>query len=204
MLELLGLLMYLNQAQVRLILFVLLAIFIIFWVASRLYEILTSRAKEISKIPRLSAASFFVLVAIAILMLAFLPPSVLTARVLPLSGMLSLIGILIAVCGILFAIWARIHLGSNWAGMPMLKKGQTLITTGPYSIVRHPIYTGITVWVLGSWIALGDFYGTTLLILTVIFCWSRIRTEEKLMLDNFGKEYANYKKRVKAFIPFIY
>ena len=204
MLELLSLLIYLNQAQVRIILLVLLVAFAIFWLASRLYEILTSRAKEPSKVSPLSAASFIVLVVIAILMLVLLPPSLITARVLPLSGALSLIGILVAICGVLFAIWARVHLGSNWAGMPMLKKGQTLTTTGPYSIVRHPIYTGIAVWVFGSWIALGDFYGTALLILTLIFCWSRIRTEEKLMISQFGKAYLDYKKKVKTFIPFLY
>ena len=63
------------------------------------------------------------------------------------------------VVGLLFAVWAREHLGSNWSRSVTIKQGHELITTGPYAVVRHPIYTGILAGFLGTAIALSQVRG---------------------------------------------
>src|SRR5208282_2202023 len=76
------------------------------------------------------------------------------------SGLWSFcVGAAVTVAGLLFAIWARRHLASNWSSSVTIKQGHELITTGPYSLVRHPIYTGILGGFLGTAIALAQVRG---------------------------------------------
>ncbi|HXC97510.1 MAG TPA: isoprenylcysteine carboxylmethyltransferase family protein [Edaphobacter sp.] len=70
-----------------------------------------------------------------------------------------LTGAVVTVVGLLFAVWARRHLGSNWSQAVTVKQGHELITTGPYALVRHPIYTGILTGFLGTAIALSQVRG---------------------------------------------
>ncbi|MDE2212986.1 MAG: isoprenylcysteine carboxylmethyltransferase family protein [Patescibacteria group bacterium] len=112
------------------------------------------------------------------------------------------LGLFIAMAGIAFAIWARIYLGRNW-GMPMsLKKDPELVTSGPYTFVRHPIYTGFILAVLGSafattayWLIIGGFFA-------LYFIYSST-VEERIMLAQFPNDYPAYVARTKRFIPFI-
>lgn len=115
---------------------------------------------------------------------------------------LEALGAALAVCGVAFAIWARIYLGSNW-GMPMTERvDHELVTSGPYRYVRHPIYTGAFFAMLGS--ALVSPWWTIMLVaLTIYFAYSAFE-EEKTMLAKFPQAYADYIKRSKRFIPFIY
>ncbi len=113
------------------------------------------------------------------------------------------IGVIICACGVGLAIWARITLGRNW-GMPMtLKEDPELITSGPYAIVRHPIYAGFLFAVLGSSLVDGLGWLILFLVVGVYFTYSAL-TEEKLMLKQFPKEYPNYMAKTKAMIPFVW
>ena len=112
------------------------------------------------------------------------------------------IGFLLCLCGFAFAIWARFHLGRNW-GQPMtLKQGHELITSGPYRFVRHPIYTGILLAMLGSTIVT-PFWIVAFFCLTGYFVYSA-RTEERIMTSQFPAEYPEYKKRTKMLVPLIW
>jgi protein-S-isoprenylcysteine O-methyltransferase Ste14 len=118
----------------------------------------------------------------------------------PVTG---LIGIILCAMGITFAIWARRHLGKNW-GMPMsLQEGHELITTGPYTRVRHPIYTGILLAMLGSALAVGAAWFLPFTIFCAYFVYSA-KTEEKLMMQQFPNEYPSYKARTKMLVPFMW
>lgn len=112
-------------------------------------------------------------------------------------------GLIICLAGFALAVWARLYLGRNW-GMPMsLKQGHELVTTGPYRYVRHPIYTGMLLAIVGSALVSGPIW-VVLLIGMTIYCVYSARTEESLMLQQFPEQYARYRQRSKAIIPFVF
>jgi hypothetical protein len=71
------------------------------------------------------------------------------------------LGAVVTIAGLLFAIWAREHLGSNWSRSVTIKQGHELITSGPYAVVRHPIYTGILTGFLSMAIAISQVRGSS-------------------------------------------
>lgn len=114
-----------------------------------------------------------------------------------------IVGLLVCMAGFALAVWARRHLGRNW-GMPMsLKEGHELVTTGPYRYVRHPIYTGMLLAILGSGLVNGPIW-VVVFAGMAIYCVYSARTEENLMLQQFPEQYAGYKRRTKAIFPYIF
>jgi len=113
-----------------------------------------------------------------------------------------LAGAALCVLGVGFAIWARVYLGRNW-GMPMSRKeNPELVTGGPYAYVRHPIYGGILVAMLGS--AMGGMVIWLIpLVPSAFYFVYSARNEEKLMLEQFPEQYPAYMKRTKMLLPFI-
>lgn len=190
--------------EIRFEIGVLWLIFGMYWVGSWLYDISTSRAKPAKKMQGNWARLSIVIIILIVVAVAAGPSNILLQRWMPVSDIAAGLGLAITAGGILFAFWARRHLGGNWSGIVMMKKGQTLTKTGPYAIVRHPIYTGMFIGMLGSAIALGDFLGLLILAVALLFFGMRMRAEEKLMLEEFGGQYVQYKKETKRFIPFIY
>lgn len=112
-------------------------------------------------------------------------------------------GILICGIGLGFACWARYHLGRNWSSLPEIKKDHTLIQTGPYHIVRHPIYTGFFFGIIGTVLAIGSASLLFMVLAVMIVFVIKIHYEEKLLKDKFPAEYEKYQKEVKSFIPFL-
>jgi protein-S-isoprenylcysteine O-methyltransferase Ste14 len=115
---------------------------------------------------------------------------------------MGLLGFVICVSGIGLAIVARTHLGRNW-GMPMSKKeNPELVTTGPYAIVRHPIYGGLILAMLGSAIGQSILWLLPLIVYGPYFILSAQR-EEKHLLEQFSDRYRIYMKRTKMLLPFV-
>ncbi len=113
------------------------------------------------------------------------------------------IGALLTITGITFAVWARYHLGKNW-GMPMsIKENPELVTSGPYTYVRHPIYAGILLAILGSTLT-GNLGWLIVFLIIAIFFILSARKEEALMREKFPTEYGSYMKRTKMIIPYLY
>jgi protein-S-isoprenylcysteine O-methyltransferase Ste14 len=110
-------------------------------------------------------------------------------------------GLMILVCSTVFTLWARAALGTMWSGSPTVKVEHRLRTDGPYSVTRHPIYTGLLGMLLGTTLLLG--FGRWLVIfpLAVVFAELRIRTEEQLMLATFPEAYPGYRRRVPQLVP---
>src|SRR6266496_6196782 len=127
----------------------------------------------------------------------------LNLRVIPHVDALAWIGVVLCIAGLAFCIWARFTLGRNWSGVVTLKGGHELITRGPYSLVRHPIYTGLLTMFIATVIVLGHVAGIIALPLVFVSIWIKLRYEEKLMLQKFPDQYAVYQRRVKPLIPFI-
>ena len=120
------------------------------------------------------------------------------------SGLLPFwLGAGITVGGILFAVWAREHLGRNWSRSVTIKEGHELITTGPYAVVRHPIYTGMLAGFLGMAIAISQVRGFIVLVLIFVAFWVKLRLEEKWMRAQFGETYATYARKTAALVPYL-
>ena len=122
-----------------------------------------------------------------------------SAEVNPING---IAGLIVCFAGFGLAVWARLYLGRNW-GMPMsLKEGHELVTTGPYRYVRHPIYTGMLLAILGSALVNGPIW-VVFFAGMAVYCVYSARTEESLMQQQFPEQYALYKRRTKAIVPFL-
>jgi protein-S-isoprenylcysteine O-methyltransferase Ste14 len=112
------------------------------------------------------------------------------------------VGVGLCVSGFAFAIWARGYLGSNW-GMPMsLRLGHELVTSGPYAYVRHPIYAGIMLAMVGAAVVEGLVWLALFALYFAYFLYSA-RTEEKMMAAQFPEAYPAYRRRTKMLIPFV-
>jgi protein-S-isoprenylcysteine O-methyltransferase Ste14 len=116
------------------------------------------------------------------------------------SSLLGWTGVALCVLGFGLAIIARWHLGRNW-GMPMSRKDQPeLVTSGPYSVIRHPIYTGLILAMLGSAIGVNLTWALMLAPVGVYFILSA-RREETVMLQLFPEQYAAYMARTGMLAP---
>ena len=116
-----------------------------------------------------------------------------------------LLGMILSAAGVAIAIWARRILGTNWSGIVTLKEGHTLVRRGPYAYVRHPIYSGIILAAAGSFLAvLPTLQG--IICVCFIFAGFRLKSlyEEQILTQNFADEYPQYRREVKALVPFIY
>jgi protein-S-isoprenylcysteine O-methyltransferase Ste14 len=125
-------------------------------------------------------------------------------HLLPSTYPVQVAGLVATVAGCLFAIWARFTLGSNWSGRATVKAGHELITTGPYSVARHPIYTGLLVAAVGTAIAVGQVRCALGFVLIVLALAVKMSQEERLMLQAFPQAYPAYRRRVKALIPGVF
>ncbi len=107
----------------------------------------------------------------------------------------------VVALGLAFTVWARMHLSGNWSGSVTQKEGHELIRSGPYSHVRHPIYTGLILALIGSAIALGEPRGF-LGVLLALGAWVRkLRIEEGFMREIFPGQYERYAAEVPALVP---
>jgi protein-S-isoprenylcysteine O-methyltransferase Ste14 len=112
------------------------------------------------------------------------------------------IGVLLVGLGLGLAIFARVYLGRNW-GMPMSRKeNPELITGGPYAVVRHPIYSGIILAMLGTTIGLSLVWVLPLILCVPYFVYSA-RREEEIMCRQFGETYRAYMRRTNMLVPFL-
>lgn len=113
------------------------------------------------------------------------------------------VGLLLMLLGWFFAVWARVALGGNWSGTVTVKENHVLVTHGPYRWVRHPIYSGVLLLLLGTAVVVGTAV-TIMEVAAVTLALSlKMRTEEKFMQETFGEQYRDYCQRVKALIPYV-
>lgn len=131
-------------------------------------------------------------------------PDWLNQPVLTVTLPIALAGFGIAVCGIAFSIWARLTLGENWSAAPSIKRDHALIRSGPYRIVRHPIYTGMLVALVGSVLQHGLVRSFLGFLICGVGLWLKLAVEEQFMVQCFGGEYLRYRRDVSALVPFLF
>ena len=106
----------------------------------------------------------------------------------------------------LWLMWrAIIVLGKQWAYVARIVEGHTLITEGPYSLVRNPIYTGMFGMLVATGLAASRWY-TLIAAILFFLCgtWVRVRREENLLRQSFGAEFEVYRSRVPALVPWLF
>lgn len=117
---------------------------------------------------------------------------------------IALAGLLAVLMGVAFSVWARLMLGDNWSNRVTVKENHTLVRRGPYRIVRHPIYSGILLGMLGSALQRGGIRCFVGVLICGFSFWLKTRVEERFMVQSFGEEYLQYRHKVKALAPFIF
>jgi protein-S-isoprenylcysteine O-methyltransferase Ste14 len=112
------------------------------------------------------------------------------------------IGLLLFLLGLALAVWARLYIGRNW-GTPMSRKEEPeLVTTGPYRLIRHPIYSGLILAMIGTALATTLYGLIAVAVLSAFFIYSATR-EEAYLTEQFQDTYRDYKHSTKMLIPFI-
>jgi protein-S-isoprenylcysteine O-methyltransferase Ste14 len=119
------------------------------------------------------------------------------------TDLVRVIGTVVVAAGLGFAVWARLHIGRNWSGTVTVKEGHELIRTGPYRFVRHPIYTGLILAVLGTAFVLTRPRGFVAVAIVFLSLWRKSRLEERWMEETFGEAYARYRAEVAGIVPYL-
>lgn len=123
------------------------------------------------------------------------------ARFVPESDAAAWTGVVLTAAGVAIAIWARWHLGRNWSGVVTLKEGHELIRTGPYRTIRHPIYTGILLALLGTAVALGEVRGLLAVAIAWLSFYTKARREESFLTQEFGERFGEHCRHTGMFLP---
>jgi protein-S-isoprenylcysteine O-methyltransferase Ste14 len=143
----------------------------------------------------MTAAGFWVMFA------GDLPGDWLHVRLWSVSFSTQVLGIAITAAGLLFSLWARFYLGTNWSGAVTVKVGHELVRSGPYRWVRHPIYTGMVLAMAGTGVARGQVRGIVAVVLLYIGFKMKSRIEERTMVATFGAQYEDYSRSTGGILP---
>jgi protein-S-isoprenylcysteine O-methyltransferase Ste14 len=175
-------------------------VFIAFWIAmARGGKAVAERESVYSRL------SHYLPLAIGVYLLAapHVPIAVLNDRFVPLTLWPVRLGAALTVAGVAFAIWARMWIAGNWSSDVTLKRDHELIVDGPYAFVRHPIYTGILLGLIGTALAVGEWRALLGVAIAAGAYWRKLTIEESVMRRQFGEAYARYAERVPALVPFV-
>jgi isoprenylcysteine carboxyl methyltransferase (ICMT) family protein YpbQ len=141
-------------------------------------------------------------IAVILLLLLLIRTRTIKGQTITSDPALEAIGLLVFLAGLALAIWARRYLGQNW-GMPMSEKvDPELVTTGPYSRVRHPIYSGIILAMIGTAIAVSWYWLLAAMLAGAYFAYSAVM-EERYMAGLFPDTYPAYKRSTNMLVPFV-
>ncbi|HTW74993.1 MAG TPA: isoprenylcysteine carboxylmethyltransferase family protein [Steroidobacteraceae bacterium] len=182
-------------------------LFLALWVIWGLYWIVAARsAKPVLRRERLLWRVLFV--AQALLTAVLLAPDRLAgwlgADLIGGGWARYWIAVAITTAGLALSIWARRILGGNWSGSVTLKENHELVKDGPYRWIRHPIYSGVLLMILGTALASGRAQGLFAFAIALSALYLRSRAEERWMESQFSERYSAYRKASWALVPFIF
>jgi protein-S-isoprenylcysteine O-methyltransferase Ste14 len=109
--------------------------------------------------------------------------------------------VIATILGLLFAVWARLTLGSNWSGTITIKTNHQLIRRGPYRWIRHPIYTGMLAALLATAITQGLSSGVIGFAFVFLALFRKARREELFLSQEFGEGFAEHRQHTGMFLP---
>jgi protein-S-isoprenylcysteine O-methyltransferase Ste14 len=176
-------------------------VFAVGWAAFWLYWLVTAFSMKRGRVPwsrELRIRAVIVVVVIVLLRLG-----VFRDHGLNTDPWRAGLGLVFFAFGLGFAVWARVHIGRNW-GTPMSQKEEPeLVTSGPYHLVRHPIYSGILVAGIGTAVAL-CWVWLVAVALAGTYCVYSATVEERYLTEQFPDIYPAYKHATKMLVPFVF
>lgn len=128
---------------------------------------------------------------------------VLGERFVSASLAVAFIGFFVAVSGLAIAVWARVSLGRFWSDRVIVQQDHQLIRSGPYARVRHPIYSGVLLGVLGTAVLTGEWRGLFAFALLLLNYAIKARKEEQLLAALFGSGFTEHLSRTGFLLPRI-
>ncbi|OGO15050.1 MAG: hypothetical protein A2Y93_14035 [Chloroflexi bacterium RBG_13_68_17] len=143
--------------------------------------------------------SFFVLIGILIAY-AVNPPWI-RALSIPLPAWLRWAGLALGLLSLALWVWTQQALGAHWSAQLQLRQDHQLITTGPYTHVRHPLYTAMVGWAVGLALVTANWIFVGLAALSAAVFFVRVPREEQMMLERFGDDYRSYMQRTGRVLP---
>jgi protein-S-isoprenylcysteine O-methyltransferase Ste14 len=180
------------------------AVWIVFFAYWQIKAINNKTTRRLEPIASRILRVFIFIVAIILLSTTRIPLPWLYLELWPIGLWPFWVGAGVTIAGLLFAVWARVHLGRNWSRSVTIKQDHELITTGPYAVVRHPIYTGILTGLVGTAIALSQVRGLIVVALFFLAFWIKLRMEEEWMRSQFGEVYSTYAHQTAALVPYVF
>jgi protein-S-isoprenylcysteine O-methyltransferase Ste14 len=139
------------------------------------------------------------------LILLFWPAPHLRGWFLPQSWhFMVAVGVIIQIAFFAMAIWARVHLGKNWAAEVRIGEGHELVQSGPYRIVRHPIYTAMLGMFVGTALASSQVHALVSIALLFLAYLRKTRLEEEILHGTFGAKFDEYRRQTWSLVPPIY
>lgn len=172
--------------------------FLVVWV------IWATRTKAVQRREGISSRLSYTVLTVAAAYLMFadtVPRAWLLIPVVPAAAGVPWVGVAVTAMGIAFAVWARAYLGGNWSGTVTVKVDHQLVRSGPYRWVRHPIYSGMILAMLGTALARGQVRGLVAVVLLFAGFKIKSKIEEQAMLSTFGAEYDEYSRSTGAILP---
>ena len=180
-------------------------LWIVFFLCWWAWGLTAKRAKRRQSITSYVSQSVLLIPGFWLLSRRVFPVEILGRGILPASVATPYVAIAFMLAGFGLAIRARRYLGDNWSATVTVKRDHELVRAGPYAVVRHPIYSGISLSALGLALLNNGDVRSIVGICLVLFGWRRkFQLEEKFMQEEFGDEYLEYKRHVKALIPFVW
>lgn len=125
----------------------------------------------------------------------------LARRFVPSGAPIAWAGIALTAMGAALAIWSRYCIGEYWSARVTLKEGHRIIRSGPYRLIRHPIYTGMVLAAAGTALVVGEWRGILAVFLLLVSHALKARREERLLTAEFGDEYASYRRSTGFLLP---
>lgn len=175
-------------------------VFAFVWAAFWLYWLLAAFSTKKGRIPWLRALRVRALIVVIVLVLV--RRGAFRGHGLSSDPWRAGAGLALLALGLGFAVWARVHIGRDW-GTPMTEKTDPdLVTTGPYRLVRHPIYSGLLTAGAGTALAL-SWAGFIVVALAGIYFLYSATVEERYMTREFPDAYPAYKRTTKMLVPFL-
>jgi protein-S-isoprenylcysteine O-methyltransferase Ste14 len=176
-------------------------VFAVGWGVFWLYWIVAAFSMKRGRVPW--SREIGIRVVIVVLVVVLVHSGVFQHHGLHTTPWLAGVGLTLLAVGLGFAVWARVHIGRNW-GTPMTRKDEPeLVTSGPYRLVRHPIYSGILVAGVGTAVALSWLWLIAVALAGIYFIYSAT-VEERYMTERFPEAYPAYRSSTKMLVPYVF